>query len=304
MSHGACHREGGRDDIFFRPEVAISAEAEDGIRGWSRLPQAPRVTTMKLIVALFLLLGVFVGPLLLGEETQTGPSYFLIGNSLTWDTVPAKLDGDVQWHVDCGKSLPFIYENPEKPCVKTSTLWPRALKKKQYDFVSLQVHYGSTLMEDAAVISALLAMQAKAKIILHTGWAKSEYRVEEYAKKNAGGRMQHSPVYFRKLLEKLRELHPDREFRLTYAQNLLHQVAEDIESGKAPFEKIEDVYRDAIHMNVVTGRYLMHNAMRLALGQPTSAEGFPKIGEKEKAYFDSVLAARDEIGARVDAGGK
>ena len=41
-----------------------------------------------------------------------GPSYYLIGNSLTWDTVPSKLDGDVQWHVDCGKSLPFIYENP------------------------------------------------------------------------------------------------------------------------------------------------------------------------------------------------
>ena len=51
-----------------------------------------------------------------------GLSYFLIGNSLTWDTVPSKLDGDVQWHVDCGKSLPFIYENPQKPCVKTSTL--------------------------------------------------------------------------------------------------------------------------------------------------------------------------------------
>lgn len=235
---------------------------------------------------------------------KSGPSYYLVGNSLTWDTVPSKLDGDVQWHVDCGKSLPFIYENPEKPCVKSSTLWPTALKEKQYDFVSLQIHYGSTLMEDAAVVSALVSMQPKATIILHTGWAKSESREEEYAKENAGGRMQHSPVYFRKLLEKLRELHPDREFRLTYAQNLLQQVARDIEAGEAPFEKIEDVYRDAIHMNVVTGRYLMHNAMRLALGQPISAEAFPKIGEKEKAYFDSVLAAREEIAARIDAGGK
>jgi len=237
-------------------------------------------------------------------EGASKPSYYLIGNSLTWDTVPSKLDGDVQWHVDCGKSLPFIYENPDKPCVKTSTLWPQALKEKQYDYVSLQIHYGSTLMEDAAVVSELIAMQPDATIILHTGWAKSEYRVEEYAKKNAGGKMQHSPVYFRKLLETLRGVHPDREFRLTYAQNLLHQVATDIGAGKAPFKKIEDVYRDAIHMNVVTGRYLMHNAMRLALDQPISGEGFPKIGEAEKAYLDSVLAMRDDIAARVDAGGK
>ena len=53
-------------------------------------------------------------------------SYYTIGNSLTQDTVPAKLDGDVQWHVDCGKSLPYIYENPGKPCVANSTLWPDA----------------------------------------------------------------------------------------------------------------------------------------------------------------------------------
>ena len=30
---------------------------------------------------------------------------YLIGNSLTWDTVPQRLDGDVQWHVDCGVPL-------------------------------------------------------------------------------------------------------------------------------------------------------------------------------------------------------
>ena len=224
-----------------------------------------------------------------------GPSYYLIGNSLTWDTVPSKLDGDVQWHVDCGKSLPFIYENPGKPCVKTSTLWPEALKKKQYDFVSLQVHYGSTLMEDAAVISDLLEMQPKAVIILHTGWARSASRAEEWAKKSAEGKMQHSRVYFEELLGILRKTHPDREFRLSHAQDFLQRIAEDIEAGKAPFEKVEDVYRDAIHMNVVTGRYLMHNVMRQALEQGISNAGFEKLGEKEKAYFDSLLSDRSAI---------
>jgi hypothetical protein len=43
------------------------------------------------------------------EPPAPEPSYskkiFLIGNSLTWDTLPGLLDGDVQWHVDCGKNL-------------------------------------------------------------------------------------------------------------------------------------------------------------------------------------------------------
>ena len=149
------------------------------------------------------------------NSPDPGPSYYLIGNSLTWDTVPSKLDGDVQWHVDCGKSLPYMYENPEKPCVKTSTLWPTALEKKQYDFLSLQVHYGSTLEEDAAVISTLLDMQPNAVLIVHTGWARSESRVEEYAKTDASGKMQHSPAYFSALFEKLRKFYPDREIRCT-----------------------------------------------------------------------------------------
>ncbi len=65
------------------------------------------------------------------QAKNTATSYYLIGNSLTWDTVPSRLDGDVQWHVDCGTSLPFVFKHPEKPCVKSSTLWPAALKKKQ-----------------------------------------------------------------------------------------------------------------------------------------------------------------------------
>ena len=96
---------------------------------------------------------------------------FLIGNSLTWDTVPSRLDGNVQWHVDCGKSLPFMFANPEEPCVKTSTLWPKALKENQYDILSLQTHYGATLAEDVETISRWIEMQPQAVVVIHTGWA-------------------------------------------------------------------------------------------------------------------------------------
>ena len=45
-------------------------------------------------------------------EAAPASSYFLIGNSLTWDTVSSRLDGDVQWHVECGVSLPHIFKAP------------------------------------------------------------------------------------------------------------------------------------------------------------------------------------------------
>ncbi len=244
------------------------------------------MTQLFLIVALFTLTALSVV-----AEPAKPLSYFLIGNSLTQDTVPAKLDGDVQWHVDCGKSLPYLYENPASPCVKNSTIWPEAFAAKQYDLISVQVHYGSTLEEDAAVLSEFLAMQPKAVFVIHSGWARSETRAGEYAEKNPDGRMQHSPAYLRALLEKLHTLHPGREIRQTRAQDLLAQIAADIEAGKSPFSRIEDLYRDDIHLDVVTGRYLMHNAMRHALGQRRSAAGFEAIPLPVKAYLDKVLDA-------------
>ena len=216
-------------------------------------------------------------------------SVYLIGNSLTWDTVPSKLDGDVQWHVDCGKSLPYIHAHPQKPCVKTSTLWPQALREKQYDIVSMQSHYGATLDEDVATISKWVALQKQAVFVIHTGWARNASRADEWAATKPGAKMEHSRAHLDALLQKLRAAHPDREFRRTRCMDLLARVAADIAAGKTPFEKVEDVYRDAIHMNVVTGRYLMHNAMRHALGQPRSVAGFEKIESRTKAYFDGLL---------------
>ena len=49
-------------------------------------------------------------------------------------------------------------------------------------------------------------------------------------------------------------------------------------------------------MNVVSGRYLMHNAMRHALGQPRSAVGFEKLDPEHRAYFDALLDELDEDG--------
>lgn len=232
--------------------------------------------------------GILCSSLSLQAE-EKAKSYYLIGNSLTWDTAPALLDGDVQWHVDCGKSLPYIHEHPEQPCVKTSTLWPTALKDKQYDLISVQPHYGSTLPEDVSTISQWIEMQPKATFIIHTGWARSETREDEYKNQDISGKLQHSPAYIKALLAALQKKYPERKFKQTHAIDLLEQVDADIKAGKAPFDQITDIYRDAIHMKLDSGRYLMHNAMRHAMDQPRSEKGYEKLDPKTKQYLNQVL---------------
>jgi len=216
--------------------------------------------------------------------------YYLIGNSLTWDAVPPQLSGDVQWHVDCGVNLPFIHANPAKPCVKESTLWPQALHDKQYDAISVQPHYGSTLAQDIATISAWMKLQPKAVFVIHSGWARHAQRADEFINDAAPEQMVHSPGYMRALIAELQQLHPERELRQTFAQNLLANIAEDISLKQAPLARVKDLYRDEIHMTHEAGKYLMHNAMRRALGQPTSAAGFEKLDDEVRKYLDGVLA--------------
>jgi len=223
------------------------------------------------------------------KEPQA-PRYYLIGNSLTWDTRPPLLSGDVQWHVDCGTSLPFVYANPSKPCVKESSLWPTALRDKQYDVISVQPHYGSTLAQDVETISAWMKLQPKAVFVIHSGWARHAQHVDEFGGYAPPEQMVHNPGYMRSLIAELRRAHPGREIRQTLAQNLLGKIAEDIAAKQAPLKTLAELYRDEIHMTNDHGKYLMHNAMRRALGQPPSAAGFDKLNPEVKKYLDGVLA--------------
>lgn len=226
----------------------------------------------------------------LSAQEKTKTRCYLIGNSLTWDTSPKLLSGDVQWHVDCGVNLPFIYAHPEKPCVKESTLWPTALRDKQYDFISVQPHYGSTLAQDVETISAWMKSQPKAVFIIHSGWAWHTKRADEFASYASPEQMTHSPVYIRALIAELQKLHPGRELRQTLAQNLLASIAEDIAANNAPLKNVAELYRDDIHLTHNHGKYLAHNAMRFAMGQPFSQAGFEKLDPEVKKYLDGVLA--------------
>ena len=222
-------------------------------------------------------------------------SVFTIGNSLTWDTRPGLLDGDVEWHIDCGKNLQYIHDHPANPClIATSSLWPDALMSTQYDVVTVQPHSGTSLMQDADVISTWMQMQPNATFVIHTGWPSYTNRETIYHADYTGGGMTHSPGYFIALMDELQARHPGRAIRRTYAIDLLDSIDHDIAAGNAPFMDLSDLYRDVSHMDSMTGWYLMHNSMRLALGQPLSDVGFSGLDSNIKAYLDLKLTSAPE----------
>lgn len=231
-----------------------------------------------------------VCPLVGSGQEPSPPKIFLIGNSLTWDTLPGLLDGDVQWHVDCGKNLKYIHDHPNSPCVKTSTLWPQAFQSKQYDLLSVQPHFGTSLAEDVKVISAWLEQQPSATLVLHTGWTRSAEFEATYHAGNADEQMTHSPEYFSSLKEKLLEHHPGLTIRSTSAIDLLDEIYHDIQQQNAPFKSFDELYRDSIHMTTQAGRFVMHNLMRIALGQPLSDQGF-QLEPPQKEYLLGKLKA-------------
>lgn len=215
---------------------------------------------------------------------------YLIGNSLTWDTLPSLLlDRNVEWHVDCGKNLKYIFDNPKSPCIKSSVNWPEALQSQQYDVLCVQPHFGTNLDEDTRVISEWLNAQPKANLVIHTGWNRRKDFESVYHAKITHDRMVHAPSYFEKLIHHLRQAHPDRTIRCTHAMDVLDEIYHDIKDAKAPFQSFSELYRDDIHLEHQTGRYLVHNLMRLSLEMPLSAQGF-QLEPKFKKYLDEKLA--------------
>jgi hypothetical protein len=237
-------------------------------------------------VVLMLIALLLVASFVLAADS---PRIFLIGNSLTWDTSPALLGSNAQWHVDCGVSLQHIRTKPEAPCVKSSTLWPDAFRASTYDVISVQPHYGTSLDQDVELIGHWMTQQPKAAWVIHSGWAWHAKRAEEFESFVSPTQMTHSPLYFRELVARLRANFPGRVIRQTLAQNVLAAIAEDIQAGRSPYRNVAELYRDDIHVTHDQGKYLMHNVMRSALGLPHSTAGFEKVDAERRKYLDSVL---------------
>jgi hypothetical protein len=228
---------------------------------------------------------------------------FTIGNSLTWDTKPYDLDGDVDYHVYCSKNLEYIRDNPSGHCVRSSLPWTTALATRDYDWVSVQPFQGTTLEDDIQIISNWMQSQPTATFVIHPGWSAFASFPSDYQRVNTDDLMYPSEAYISDLMLGLKTLHPDRALRSTRTNRLLFDIYLDTQAGIGPFNSLTDLSRDFIHMGSNTGRYLAHNAMRRAMGQPLSTDGFD-VDSSIKQYLDEKLTALpvDLIGDYDDDG--
>ncbi len=192
---------------------------------------------------------------------------YFIGNSLTNDLQLGSLETEVAWHIDCGKSLKFIYDHAEKPCETRSKTWPTALRSGQLDFVFVQPFYGTTLEQDTKIISEWMQMQPKATFVIHTGWAYSAKLKSEYETPLDDDNMTHHPKYFERLASNLQTQFKKQKILITPCTDILYEIAKDIDQGKSPFQDITALYRDPIHLNQ-RGKWLFHNAIRKLIGEP------------------------------------
>lgn len=237
--------------------------------------------------------------LLLATTTRAAiDTSMFIGNSLTNDTVVNRIAGTT-WHIDCGKSLPFIEANPDNPCVASSTLWPTALASQQFDALVVQPHY-DTVAANVATISNWMAMQPNAVLVIHQAWGPHATFADEYyttQEPTDDAVWTRSPVFYDNLAERLHAIDPGREIRFSGTADALEIVRQDIAAGVAPFDSFDELYRDDIHLGTgshdsedASGRYLAHNMMRAALGQEISAVGFDNVPLERREYLNGVVA--------------
>ena len=192
---------------------------------------------------------------------------FLVGNSLTWDTVPAWLDGNVQWDIYCNRNLDYIYKNAGNSCVGTATDWDDALYNNQYDWVVVQPFTGTTLQQDADIIDEWMSLQPDAQFVIHPGWASHTNYASVYNAGNPDNMMRANPAYIGDLIAELESRNSGRSLVHTGSHEILWSIYQDIEAGVGPFDSLSDLYRDNVHMTYNYGQYMMNNAMRHTLGQ-------------------------------------
>ena len=215
---------------------------------------------------------------------------FLIGNSLTWNTRPWAINEsnfDLDWSIFCGQNLQFIYDHPQGYCVDSSFTWTFALGSNSYDNLVIQPFAGTTIDQDIDIISSWIEMQPGSLVVIHPGWNEFTDFPDDYVAPFTGD-MKPSAAYINTLMAELRERFPERKFSSTRSHFLLYEVYRDTVTGEAPFESISHLYSDDIHMNS-TGQYLMHNAMRVALGRPRTAQGFTGVPVLIRNYLDEKL---------------
>lgn len=229
---------------------------------------------------------------------------FVIGNSLTQDTIPGQYGAD--FHIRANSGLQIIYDSPTTNLLTGSIDWPTAFAATQYDLISVQPYRTSSetdsLNQNTTVISEWAALQPNAVFIIHTAWAPFADHSEQYATngEDSGGLLSWNRGYYEELITRLRAANPGTAFKVTPAINVLESINRDIVQGIGPYTALSDLYRDALHMNTDGGGfYLQHNLMRRTLGLSLVNSNATTFPAETRLYLNTKIRAAVPIGIPI-----
>ena len=232
---------------------------------------------------------------------------YALGSSYSHDAQPWGLDGRPQWHIDCGRPLQYIFDNPLAPCELTSTIWPLAFALNQFDYVSFQpvAGEGVTQQSDIDTISFWLTLQPNAVVVIHPTWPLPEQWEEVFHDAEPDNTFtNYSELYGPDLIQKLREANPNRIIVSDRINEIFDSIYHDIENGTGPLVHFEVLFRDGgAHLGVF-GQYIAHNALRRAFGQRTSVDNSAvPLPRRVRRYFDAKIRATIRETSGIESGG-
>lgn len=228
---------------------------------------------MTLRIIIFVACLLFTGIQAWGAETFR---LYQIGNSHTFDSLPKNgLPELVEsagfpfvngWHIRCAKPLSYIVENPDSICVDSNKFgtWLPALTEHQWDAVTLQTHNGATGLAELNAIKAIAATQASdrsTRLFIYVNWPRISGRSfhdawnADYA--DGSQMVTQCDRYFTWLMQ---ELHANKSkeisIKLIPIGYVLAELDQRFRDGEyPPFERVDDLYRDEVHLNNV-GKYI------------------------------------------------
>ncbi len=237
---------------------------------------------------------VCLGTIFLGAFTSNAQvrSYH-IGNSLTNDSLgnlkrSTESSGlqeiaasygqqlSIGFHIDSGRSLHTIWENPQgygKEGINLTRApyngFSNALPNYTWDAVVLQPYMskGATLGSDKQMIANFAAMTSgNPNFYILQIWPQQKWAAREGSYQNYwdGSSVHHDSTpmqprraYYQNLMSEL-----DSRYRMIPIGEIFYEVAEAIEEGEFPeLTGMSDFYRDNVHLSQKLGRYVATTAL-------------------------------------------
>ncbi|MCD6175659.1 MAG: hypothetical protein J7K65_07845 [Planctomycetes bacterium] len=200
-----------------------------------------------------------------------------IGNSLTWDMQPLGLaelarqrnyEHETGYHIECGKPLKHIWNNPKSTCVapvKKFGYFDDALPNHSWDLVSIQPYSGdSTLLDDEEVILKMIKLaqgnpkNKNTRFYIYAAWPKrGNYQTKWTTDVSENDRAATvlAREYFKHLIERVRSRTTAQVFMIPVGE-VLYELDKKLKAGEVPgYTSVDQMYRDTNHLSLDIGRF-------------------------------------------------